>query len=150
MTEPVTDPDLWWISDAAAALDAQISEEQVLEKIRARLQQSNRRGVPVTTDSPGILVNTRALRLLLAASIWEIGRRDVAAIEFDTDSATLTAIDIDLIGRYGDHLAALGDRIHDGVTERLRVTLGPVAGSAVVPRLHWSDLEELNDPSRVE
>lgn len=141
MTEPVTDPDLWWISDAAAALDDHIPEAAVFERIRAHLHHSNRPGVPVSTDSPGILINTRALRLLLARAIWEIGREDVSAIEFDTESATLRAVDIDVIGRYGRDLVADGDRIHHAVAERLQEILGPVAASAVSRRLHWSDLE---------
>jgi hypothetical protein len=140
MTQPTNHPDQSWINAAATALDHP-DEATVYDNLQPRLRASVRRGVPITTGLPDIEINTRALRLVLAQTIWQSCAREIAALEFDTERKVLTGVRIELIGRYDDRLRVLGDRVREAIQEKLRDLVGSRPGDPIAVDLRWTDLE---------
>lgn len=141
MAHPANDRDLW-IVDAAARLDDHADETAVYDDLQPRLRATVRRGVPVATDDPGIEINTRALRMVLARTIWEICDREIAALEFNTDHKVLIGLRVDLIGRYDDRLGVLGDLAREAIRVKLHDVVGSGTGEDIAIELRWTDLEE--------
>lgn len=141
MAQPANDGDLW-IVDAATRLDDHADEIAVYDHLQPRLRATVRRGVPVATDDAGIEINTRALRMVLAHTVWEICDREIAALEFSTDHKSLHGVRIDLIGRYGDRLGDLGDLARAAIRAKLGDVIGSGTGNEVTIGLRWTDLEQ--------
>lgn len=131
-----------WIVDAAAQLTERTDDAGVYDKLQPRLRSTVRRGVPISTDVAGVEVNTRALRLVVARSIWEVCEREIATLHFDTDGKNIDLVRIDLVGRYDDQLESVGNDVHDVAKSTLRRVLGATTGDEITIRVQWIDLDD--------
>jgi uncharacterized alkaline shock family protein YloU len=132
-----------WISDAAVHLehgDAGV----VLERLGPRLRSAARPGVPIITDDPGIEINERVVRQLLARAINRSCRRDVTALHITTDHGSLRNIRVDIIARYGDRIATMSEQVRDAVRIQLRSLRITVADRLDVS---WVDVQPVGPPA---
>ncbi|WP_030163068.1 MULTISPECIES: hypothetical protein [Actinomycetes] len=132
-----------WISDAAAHLEHG-DEGVVLERLGPRLRSATRLGVPITTDDPGIEINERAIRQLLARAIDRSCRRDVAAIHITTDHGSVRRIGVEMVARYGDQIGAMSEQVRDAVRRRLGSLRITVADCVDVT---WVDVQPVDPAS---
>ncbi|MDG3015589.1 hypothetical protein [Speluncibacter jeojiensis] len=94
----------------------------------------------VRTDDDGIVLTDRALAGMLAPAIGALGP-GVRSLRVGVDDGTVTGVDVDLAGRYGDRLLEVSDEIRDVV----RTVVVRLLGEDVVPEgmsidVSWVDV----------
>ena len=136
-----------WISDAAAHLEHG-DEGMVLERLGPRLRSATRLGVPIVTDEPGIEINARAIRQLLARAIDRSCRRDVAAIHITTDHGSVRKIHVQMVARYGDRIGAMSELVRDAVRSQLGSLRIAVADCVDVTWVDVQPVDPLNPPDQ--
>jgi uncharacterized alkaline shock family protein YloU len=143
MTDPrPTRPD-GWINEAATHLDDHVDVTEVVDRLSPRLRASVRSGVPIATGSPGVEINTRALRQILARAVHRACRREATAIDFVADNRSITQIRLEMVVHYGDSITEMSNRVREAVRTELTqlqiVTHGDVD-------VRWVDVDP---PARV-
>jgi uncharacterized alkaline shock family protein YloU len=126
-----------WINDAAMHLDDHVDVTAVVDELAPRLRATVRHGVPLVTDDPGIEINTRALRQILAHAIRRASERELTAIDIVTEHKSIKQVRLDLIARYGDRIDEVSTRVRTAVRAEL-ATLRIAAHNGVDVR--WVDV----------
>jgi uncharacterized alkaline shock family protein YloU len=119
MTDPRASTPDRWINEAATHLDDDVDVTEVVDRLSPRLRSSVRSGVPIATDNPGVEINTRALRQILARAIHRACKREATAIDIVADNRSISLIRLDMVVHYGDSINDVSSRVREAVRTEL-------------------------------
>jgi uncharacterized alkaline shock family protein YloU len=138
MTDPSAIRPDGWINEAATHLDDNVDVTEVVERLSPRLRAAVRSGVPITTGSPGVEINTRALQQILARAVHRASRREATAIDIVADNRSITRIRLEMVVHYGDSVNEMSDRVRAAVRAELADLQIVTHGNVDV---RWVDVE---------